>query len=196
VSIEDVQEKPEPPFDISFELRSGRNRIQVLGEIKQTFSPRIVAEIAPWIRRLKSLRPDLAVALLAPALSDQAQAFCTDNRIDFVDLAGNISINVPGKFTLRRTGMRARRPARSQSLHKAAMYFPDATPASCAFSWKTPSSGRKPRSGGNWKQSASDFLLHSQLLPKSIFALALGLSPRPSPALRSNFGYGDAAWPS
>ena len=108
VSIENVQEKPEPPFDIRFELRSGKNRIQVLGEIKQTFSPRIIAEIAPWIQRLKSLRPDLAVALLAPALSDQAQAYCTDNRIDFVDLAGNISINVPGKFTLRRTGLRAR----------------------------------------------------------------------------------------
>jgi hypothetical protein len=108
VSIEDVQEKPEASFDISFTLRSGKNRIQVLGEIKQIFSPRIIAEIEPWIRRLKSLRPDLAVALLAPALSDQAQAFCTDNRIDFVDLAGNISINVPGKFTLRRTGLRAR----------------------------------------------------------------------------------------
>jgi hypothetical protein len=115
VSIENVQEKPEPPFDIRFELRSGKNRIQVLGEIKQTFSPRIIAEIAPWIQRLKSLRPDLAVALLAPALSDQAQAYCTDNRIDFVDLAGNISINVPGKFTLRRTGLRARAQTRSKS---------------------------------------------------------------------------------
>ena len=108
VSIEDVQEKPEQPFDISFELRSGRNRIRVLGETKQTFTPRIIAEIAPWIRRLKSLRPDLSVALVAPALSDQAQAFCIENGIDFLDLAGNISINVPGKFTLRRTGMRAR----------------------------------------------------------------------------------------
>lgn len=108
VSIEKVQEKPKFPFDISFELRSGRNRIQVLAEAKQTFSPRIIAEIAPWIRRLKSLRPDLAVALLAPAFSEQAQEFCIENRIDFLDLAGNISINVPGKFTLRRTGKRVR----------------------------------------------------------------------------------------
>jgi hypothetical protein len=108
VSIEKVQEESKSPFDISFELRSGRNRIQVLAEAKQTFSPRIIAEIAPWIRRLKSLRPDLAVALTAPALSEQAQQFCIENRIDFLDLAGNISINVPGKFTLRRTGVRAR----------------------------------------------------------------------------------------
>jgi len=107
VSIEDVQ-APEQPFDIGFELRSGENRIRVLGETKKSFTPRIIEEIAPWVRRLKSLRPDVAVALIAPALSEQAQAFCIQNDIDFLDLAGNISINVPGKFTLRRTGVRSR----------------------------------------------------------------------------------------
>ncbi len=108
VSIEDINENPKPAFDISFELRSGKNRITVLGEIKQTFTPRMIADIAPWIRRVRFLRPDLAVALVSPALSDQAQAFCIENGIDFLDLAGNISINIPGKFTLRRTGLRAR----------------------------------------------------------------------------------------
>lgn len=107
VTVQDVQQ-PDLPFDIGFELRSGRNRIQVLGEIKAAFTPRIIAEIAPWVRRLKSLRPDVAIALIAPALSEQAQTFCIQNDIDFLDLAGNVSINVPGKFTLRRTGMRAR----------------------------------------------------------------------------------------
>ncbi|HEV2961201.1 MAG TPA: hypothetical protein VG649_05195 [Candidatus Angelobacter sp.] len=108
VSIKDVQQKPEQPFDISFELRSGRNRIRVFGEAKQTFTPRMISEIIPWIKRLKSLRPDLVVALLAPVFTDRAQTFCIESGVDFVDLAGNISINVPGKFTLRRTGMRAR----------------------------------------------------------------------------------------
>jgi hypothetical protein len=106
VSIEDVQ-APDKSFDIAFELRSGENRIRVFGEIKQSFTPRLIEEIAPWVRRLKSGRPDIAIALLAPALSEQAQAFCIQNDIDFLDLAGNISINVPGKFTLRRTGVRA-----------------------------------------------------------------------------------------
>jgi len=109
VSIKDVQEKPEQPFDVSFELRSGRNRVRVFVEAKPTLSPRTISELVPWIRRVKSLRPDLVVALVAPALSDQAQAFCMENGIDFLDLAGNISINVPGKFTLRRIGMRAPR---------------------------------------------------------------------------------------
>jgi DNA-binding HxlR family transcriptional regulator len=107
VSIKDVKLNPSA-FDISFELRSGKNRVQVLGEIKQTFSPRIISEIAPWVRRLKNLRPDVAVALIAPALSEQSQTFCLENGIDFLDLAGNISINIPGKFTLRRAGLRAR----------------------------------------------------------------------------------------
>src|SRR5689334_20053413 len=107
-SIDKVQEQPEQPFDVSFELRSGSTRIQVLGEIKTAFSPRQLEEIAPWIQRIKSLRPDVAIAVIAPALSTQAQAFCIQNGIDFIDLAGNISINVPGKFTLQRSGMKAR----------------------------------------------------------------------------------------
>jgi hypothetical protein len=108
VSIQNVREQPEQPFDISFEILSGPNRILVLGEIKSAFSPRSLEEIGPWIRRLKSLRRDVAVAVIAPLLSPQAQAFCVENGIDFLDLAGNIFINVPGKFTLQRTGMRAR----------------------------------------------------------------------------------------
>jgi hypothetical protein len=108
VSIQDVREQPEQPFDISFELLSGPNRILVLGEIKATFSPRLLEEIGPWIRRLKSLRADVSVAVIAPMLSSQAQEFCIQNGIDFLDLAGNIFINVPGRFTLQRNGMRAR----------------------------------------------------------------------------------------
>jgi hypothetical protein len=108
VSIQNVREQPDQPFDISFELLSGPNRILVLGEIKSAFSPRLLEEIGPWIRRLKSLRTDVSVAVIAPLLSLQAQAFCIQNGIDFLDLAGNVFINVPGKFTLQRNGMRAR----------------------------------------------------------------------------------------
>ena len=92
VSIRGVQEQPEQPFDIGFELRSGANRVLVLAEIRPAFSPRLLEEIAPWIQRLKSLRDDVAVAVIAPALSSQAQAFCMQNAIDFMDLAGNTFI--------------------------------------------------------------------------------------------------------
>jgi len=107
VSIQNVKEQPEQPFDISFDLLSGPNRIHVLGEIKRSFTPRLLEEIAPWIRRLKALRGDVSIAVIPPALSPQAQAFCIENGIDFLDLAGNVFINVPGKFTLQRSGVRA-----------------------------------------------------------------------------------------
>jgi hypothetical protein len=44
---------------------------------------------------------------LRRSLSSQAQTFCIESGIDFLDLAGNVFINVPGKFTLQRNGMRA-----------------------------------------------------------------------------------------
>jgi hypothetical protein len=112
VCIQNVSEQPEEPFDISFELCSGPSQIQVLGEIKPVFSPRLLEEIGPWIRRLKSLRTDVSVAVIAPLLSPQAQEFCIQNGIDFLDLAGNVFINVPGRFTLQRNGMRASKSGR------------------------------------------------------------------------------------
>ena len=118
VSIRDVQIAAEQPFDISFELQSGKNRIRVLGEVKSTFTPRMLDEVAPWIRRLRSLRPDVSVAVIAPVLSGQAQTYCVNNGIDFLDLAGNVSINLPGKFTVQRIGMRTPRqsePSQSTS---------------------------------------------------------------------------------
>lgn len=106
VRISDVREQPEQPFDVSLELTAGTNRVLVLGEIKSSFTPRVLEQIAPWIRRLKALRPEMSVAVIAPALSPQAQAYCIENGLDFLDLAGNIFINVPGRLTLQRTGMR------------------------------------------------------------------------------------------
>lgn len=108
VKIRNVRRRPEQPFDISFDIRSASSQIQVLGEIKRSFSPRQLEEISPWIRRLKALRSDVAIAVIAPTLSSQAQEFCIENEIDFLDLAGNIFINVPGKLVLQRTGLRER----------------------------------------------------------------------------------------
>jgi hypothetical protein len=112
VRIAQVRQEPERPFDLSFELTSGKNRILVIGEIKQAPSPKLLAEIGPWIQRMKSLKADAAFAVVAPALSPQAQAYCVANGIDFLDLAGNVSIQVPGKFTLQRLGRRS--PERNQ----------------------------------------------------------------------------------
>ena len=112
VRLAQIRQEPARPFDLSFELISGKNRILVFGEIRQAPSPKVLAEIGPWIQRMKSLKADAAFAIVAPALSPQAQAYCVANGIDFLDLAGNVSIQVPGKFTLQRLGRRG--PERNQ----------------------------------------------------------------------------------
>lgn len=105
--VSKVKLQPRQPFDISFELASGKGRVRVFGEIRQAFSPKLLDEISPWVKRVKSMRNDVAYAMIAPAFSPQAQSYCVENEIDFIDLAGNIFISVPGQFTIQRTGMRA-----------------------------------------------------------------------------------------
>lgn len=106
IRVTDVAESR--PFDVRFDLESGTNKVRVYAEIKQSISPRQLENIAPWIARLKAIEKDSAFAIVSPVLSQQAQAFCIEAGIDFLDLAGNISINVPGKFVLQRTGQRAK----------------------------------------------------------------------------------------
>jgi hypothetical protein len=113
--ISSIEVKPREPFDISFELSSGKSRVRVFGEIKDAFSPKLLEEISPWVNRVKSMRNDVAYAMIAPAFSSQAQAYCIANEIDFLDLAGNIFISVPGQFTVQRTGMRVQEESSSAS---------------------------------------------------------------------------------
>jgi len=94
------------PLDVRFDLESGTNKVRVYAEIKQSISPRQLENIAPWIARLKAIEKDAAFAIVSPALSQQAQAYCIQAGIDFLDLDGNVSINVPGNFVLQRTGQR------------------------------------------------------------------------------------------
>jgi hypothetical protein len=107
VRIRSIRPRASEGFDVQFEIESGDKRVSVFGEIKSELSPKLLEEIAPWIRRMKSLRQGVVFALLCPVLSPRSQAFCIQNGIDFLDLAGNISVNVPGVLTLQRLGMRS-----------------------------------------------------------------------------------------
>jgi hypothetical protein len=106
VRIRAVKAQPEETFDIQFELESGKSRVLVLGEIKPAVSLKLLQDIAPWVRRMKSLRPGVSFAVICPVLSPRSQSYCIEQGIDFIDLAGNISVNVPGTFTLQRLGLR------------------------------------------------------------------------------------------
>jgi hypothetical protein len=124
VEASQVAESDGLPFDVKFELRSGDARVLVYGEIKSGFTPKQLADLKPWIQRLEGIKKEAIFAVIAPALSIQAQNYCLENEINFLDLAGNISINVPGKFVLQRTGMRDRNPKSSdQKSYREANIF-------------------------------------------------------------------------
>jgi len=106
VRIREVKARPKDGFDVEFQLESGQRSVLVYGEIKPATSPKLLEQLAPWIRRMGSLRKDAAFVLICPVLGSRSQAYCIENGIDFLDLAGNVSINIPGAFTLKRLGMR------------------------------------------------------------------------------------------
>ncbi len=106
VRIRDVKTQLANGFDVEFRLESGNRSILIYGEIKSVVSPKLLEQLSPWIRRMRSLRPDAGFALICPSLTAQSQTYCLENGIDFMDLAGNISVNLPGVFTLQRLGRR------------------------------------------------------------------------------------------
>lgn len=108
VRITDVEDMRGQPYDVKFQIHLGDSRIPVFGEIKANLSPRAAEEIAPWIARLKAIQTDSAFVVIAPYLTPQTQDFCIENDIDFIDLTGNVSINIPGKIVLRRLGMKGK----------------------------------------------------------------------------------------
>ncbi|MDE3178372.1 MAG: hypothetical protein KGM47_01830 [Acidobacteriota bacterium] len=55
---------------------------------------------------MKAVRKDAAFVLLCPSLSARSQTLCLEKGIDFIDLAGNLSISVPGKLLIQRTGQK------------------------------------------------------------------------------------------
>jgi hypothetical protein len=93
VRIRAVKAQPTEGFDVQFELESGKKRVLVLGEIKSVVAPKLLEGIAPWIRRMKSLREGVSFALICPALSPRSQAFCSRMAsISWISRA-NVSIN-------------------------------------------------------------------------------------------------------
>jgi hypothetical protein len=99
VRIRDVKEQPPNGFDVEFQLESGNRTIPAFGEIKTLVSPKILEETAPWMRRMRVFRNDAAFLLICPFLPPRSQTYCMQNQIEFLDLAGNVSINIPGTFT-------------------------------------------------------------------------------------------------
>ena len=96
-------------FDAKFDLQFGETIVEVYAEIKNICTPKQVEQIGSWLSRLKATQKGAAFVLVCPGLSQQSQRVCFERNVDFIDLAGNVFINVPGKLLLQRTGLESRR---------------------------------------------------------------------------------------
>jgi hypothetical protein len=92
-------------FDAQFDIQYGDSKVRVYVEAKSNCTPKQVEQIAPWLSRLKGMQKGAAFALVCPAFSPRSQVLCLERNVDFIDLAGNVFINVPGKLLLQRVGM-------------------------------------------------------------------------------------------
>jgi hypothetical protein len=105
ISVESVTVQSGPP-DLAITLMVAGRKLALYGELKNNCSPLAVAQLAPWLRQLKQARPKAGVALVCPSLSPESQRICLENGIDFIDLAGNVSIQIPGILYVYRVGRR------------------------------------------------------------------------------------------
>lgn len=103
ITVESVSSQKGPP-DLTIILKVAGRHVTLYGELKNRCSPLAVAQIAPWLRQLKQGQPSAGVALICPSLSAESQRICLENGIDFIDLAGNVSIQIPGSLYIYRAG--------------------------------------------------------------------------------------------
>ena len=103
ISVKSVRSQKGPP-DLRVTLNVAGRKVAVFGELKNECTPLAAAQIAPWLRQLKQARPSDGVALICPILSPESQKICVENGIDFIDLAGNVSIQIPGSLYVYRVG--------------------------------------------------------------------------------------------
>ena len=102
------EDQDESQADLRFDLKFGGNQIAVYAEVKSACTPKLTQQIVAWLAKMKSLRADSAFALICPYLSPESQSICIDNNVDFVDLSGNIYMNVAGRLLIQRTGLKNR----------------------------------------------------------------------------------------
>jgi Uncharacterized protein conserved in bacteria (DUF2186). len=157
-------------FDASFELKSGNTKAVIYIEAKSRCTGTSLEAIAPWIRRMKEWSvPAGSVVLACDYLPPSLQQYCIENGIDFIDLTGNVSINIPGTLLIRQIG-RSVRPATS----------PDRLPIQNPFSSR---SSRVLRvllqNPGTWRVRTIAEELRRESLENAILGGARTKGPRP-----------------
>lgn len=90
--------------DVAIILDLAGISLTVYGEVKTQVSPKLISQIGTWLARAKALNSKGTYALVCPFISPQSQRFCQENKIDFIDLSGNVLLRIPGKVLIERLG--------------------------------------------------------------------------------------------
>lgn len=90
--------------DVVLTLDFAGELVKVYGEVKTQVTPKLLRQLGPWLARLKALNQEEPYALICPFLSPQSQQYCMENKIDFIDLSGNVLLRIPGKILIQRLG--------------------------------------------------------------------------------------------
>ncbi len=90
--------------DVRLEIDFSGVVVTVLGEIKTQITPKVLEQVGPWLARIKRSNPKEIYILICPFLSPTSQKYCQENEIDFIDMSGNVFIQIPGKVVIQRLG--------------------------------------------------------------------------------------------
>lgn len=89
--------------DVVINLDFSGTRVTLYGLVKSQITPKSLNELSYWIRKLNSpVQKGFPYILICAYLSPKSQRYCLDNDLGFIDMCGNVSINVPGKVFIRR----------------------------------------------------------------------------------------------
>lgn len=99
-TIPDKDARPDVAMSIEF---SG-TKVNLYGEIKTQITPRILGLTSSLLVRLNLNNLNRPYILICPFLSQESQKYCQGNNIGFIDMCGNIFINIPGTVLIQRLG--------------------------------------------------------------------------------------------
>ncbi len=88
--------------DMVITLNFAETMIKLYGEVKTQVTPKMLEQLSPWFARIKSIARQETFVLICPYLSSRSQQYCLKKNINFIDLCGNILIQVPGKLLIQR----------------------------------------------------------------------------------------------
>ncbi|WP_119324749.1 type IV toxin-antitoxin system AbiEi family antitoxin [Capsulimonas corticalis] len=73
-------------------------RITVIGEVKKSGEPKYAREAFYQLERYHRDMPEAQTAFIAPYISPQTARLCRDEKISYMDLAGNCHFSFPGVY--------------------------------------------------------------------------------------------------